>query len=205
MTQVLAQGQPPPRSVNGELRMHQFTVDEYHRMIEAGILTTAHKVELRKGWIVDKMPPNPPHPTVVARMHRWLVSVLPAENWVVRSQSPLTFATSEPEPDIAIAPGPDTLYETRHPGPRDIRCLMEVAESSLLYDREEKGPIYAAARIPQYWLFNLIDRCVEVFSRPQAGRRPAYRAVKIYTIEDVLALELDGKPFGEIDVKQLLS
>ncbi len=204
MTQALALRKSPP-SVNGELRVHQFSVDEYHRMIEAGILTTADRVELLNGWIVDKMPQNPPHSTAVSRMHRWLLRVLPEPDWVVGSQAPVTLATSEPEPDIVIARGPDTRYMARHPGPRDIRCIMEAADTSLSLDREEKGPIYAAARIPQYWLINLIDRCVEVFTRPQAGRNAGYRDVQVYTIDDVLALELDGKKYGELAVKQLLS
>jgi Uma2 family endonuclease len=205
MTQVIEHPQSARQRLNGDLHVHRFTVDEYHRMIEAGILTTAHRVELLNGWIIDKMPQNPPHPTVVSRMHRWLVRVLPESDWVVRNQAPVTLATSEPEPDIAIARGPDTLYMARHPGPRDIRCLMEAADSSLVYDREEKAPIYAAARIPQYWLINLVDRCVECFSRPQAGRRPGYRTVKVYTLDDVLTLELDGKKCAELAVRLLLS
>ena len=204
MTQTLTQTQTANRTANGDLRVHQFTVDEYHRMIEAGILTTEHRVELLNGWIVDKMAQNPAHPNTVSRLNRWLGRVLPEPDWVLRIQGSITLATSEPEPDIAIARGPDSRYELRHPGPRDLRCLMEVAESSLLFDREEKGPIYAAARIPQYWLINLIDRCVEVFTRPQAGQHPGYRTVKIYTMDDVIALELDGK-YGELSVKQLLS
>lgn len=205
MKSMLVTTVKPLRVPNGDLRMHQFSVDEYHRMIDAGILTAQHQVELLNGWIVDKMPQIPPHPTTVARMHRWLVCLLPTADWVVRSQSPVTLATSEPEPDIAIARGPDTRYEARHPGPPDLRCLMEVADTSLFYDRDEKGPVYAAARIPQYWLINLSDRCVEVYRRPQAGRHPGYRTVKVYTIADVITLELDGEKYGEIAVKQLVS
>jgi Uma2 family endonuclease len=205
MTQAVATEQSPRPRLNGDRRVHQFTVDEYHRMIAAGILTGAHRVELLNGWIVDKMPQKPPHPAVVSRMHRWLVRVLPDPDWVVRSQSAVTLAASEPEPDLAIARGPDSRYELRHPGPRDLRCVMEVAESALVFDREEKGPIYAAARIPQYWVINLVDRCVEVFTRPYAGRNARYRDVKIYTIEDVLGLELDGKQYGELTFKNLLS
>jgi Uma2 family endonuclease len=173
MKQPVLQKQGPKRPMNGDLRVHRFSVDEYHHMIDAGILTKYHRVELLDGWIVDKMPQDPPHPFTLNRFNLWLGRVLPEPDWVVRVQSAVTLATSEPEPDLAVAWGPDTRYMARHPGPRDLLLLIEVSESSLIYDRDEKGPIYAAARIPQYWVVNLVDGCVECFSRPQSGRAPA--------------------------------
>jgi len=82
--------------------------------------------------------------------------------------------------------------------------LIEVAESSLISDREEKGPIYAAVGIPHYWIVNLVDGCVECYSRPQAGRSPSYRSVKTLSDAEVLTLVLNGKKHGELPVKQLL-
>src|SRR5208282_3310312 len=87
MKQAVLQKPSPVRPVNGDLRMHRFTVDEYHHMIDAGILTKYHRVELLNGWIVDKMAQNPPHPFTLNRFNRWLLRVLPEPDWVVRVQS----------------------------------------------------------------------------------------------------------------------
>jgi hypothetical protein len=197
--------QMPRTALDGFLQMHRFTVDEYHDMINAGIFTKNQRVEFLDGWVVDKMPQNPPHMTSVSRLDRWLGRLLPEAAWTVHAQGPVTLSTSEPEPDITIARCPDTLYELRHPGPPDIAQVIEVSDSSLLYDREEKGPIYAAAKIPHYWIVNLIGGCVECYSRPQSGRRPAYRTVKTYTKNDLLLLVLDGKKYGELAVSKLMS
>lgn len=197
--------QKPPTALNGFVQMHRFTVDEYHHMIDAGIFARNHRVEFLDGWVVDKMPQNPPHTRSVSRINLWLLDLLPKADWTLRMQFPVTLAISEPEPDIAIARGPNTLFDLRHPGPQDIAQIIEVSDSSLLYDREEKGPIYAAAKIPHYWIVNLIDGCVECYSRPQAGRRPAYRTVKTYTKNDLLLLVLDGKKYGELAVSELMS
>jgi Uma2 family endonuclease len=197
--------QKPHAAVNGFVQVHRFTVEEYHHMIDAGILTTNHKVELLDGRIVDKMPQNPPHSTSLTCLYDWLGTLLSRADWTLRVQLPATLTKSEPEPDIAIARGPRTLYQFRHPGPLDIVQVIEVSDSSLIADREEKGLIYAAAKIPHYWIVNLIGGCVECCSRPQSGRRPAYRSVETFTKNDLLLLVLDGKKYGELAVSQLMS
>jgi hypothetical protein len=205
MIKILQKPQQASKYVNGVPQVHRFTVETYHRMIDAGILTTNDRIELLDGRIVDKMPINPPHRTSVSRLDRWLTGILSDADWTLSSQSPVTLSESEPEPDISIARGPDTVYELRHPGPLDVVQIIEVSDSSLLYDREEKGPIYAAAKIPHYWIVNLIDGCVECYSKPQTGRRPAYRTVKTFTKNDLLLLVLDGKKYGELAVSKLMS
>src|SRR3954447_11323324 len=124
--QVLSRKAGGSGAVNGTLQFHRFSVAEYHQMIDAGILTTNHKVELLDGWIVDKMTQNPPHVTVVTRLTRWLASILPEDEWTLRVQGPITLSTSEPEPDVVLARGPDSSYEKRHPGPKDVALLIEV-------------------------------------------------------------------------------
>ncbi len=205
MKQTMTRKVPPAAQRNGSIQIHRFSVDEYHEMIEKGFLAEDQPVELVDGWIVDKMPQNPPHSTAVRRLDRWLARLLAEEDWTLCVQCPVTLTTSEPEPDIAIARGPDSLYLHRHPGPSDILQAIEVAKSSLTFDREEKGPIYAAARIPHYWIVNLVDGSVECYSRPHAGRNPGYRTVKTLCRGDVLTLVLDGKKYGELAVTQLLS
>jgi hypothetical protein len=195
----------PTNQFNGFMPVHRFSVADYHRMIAAGILNTNDKVELLKGWIVDKIPQNPPHRMAVSRLNRWLGKVLPEEDWYLAVQAPITLHDSEPEPDIVVAQGPDTRYERRHPGPGDIVLAIEVADSSLLEDRRNKGPLYAAAKITEFWLINLQSKRAEIYTNPQGGRDPFYRTKVEISAPDAIALVLDKKRFGEVKVKHLLS
>jgi hypothetical protein len=207
MTQVLAKKKRPKssgQSANGALPLHRFTVADYHRMIDAGILTTNDKVELLGGWIVDKMSQNPPHRNSVSRLNRWFGRALPEEDWYLAVQAPITLVDSEPEPDLIIARGPDSRYEKRHPGPGDIVLVVEVADSSLL-DRRHKLPLYAAAKIPEFWLVNLQSKRVEIYTDPQSGPSSFYRTRVELSAADVIPLLLDGKSYGELKVKHLLS
>jgi Uma2 family endonuclease len=188
---------PPTR------RFHCFTVEQYHRMIAEGLLTADDRVELLEGWIIDKMPHNPPHDGTVGRINRRVVRILP-EEWLLRVQSAITLGASEPEPDLAIVRGPEDVYFQRHPGPRDIALLIEVADSSLLEDRRDKGLIYARARIPVYWIVNIRDSCIEVYTLPTAGRAPRYRQQRDFRRGESLPLILNGQKVAQIAVDELL-
>jgi hypothetical protein len=184
--------------------LHRFTLDQYHRMIDAGILTEDDQVELLEEWIVKKTAKNPPHRTTVTRLSRWGYRCLDEKKWTVNAQDPITLLDSEPEPDLSIARGPDTLYLSRHPGPLDVAMAIEVPDTTLVADRL-KCAVYAAVKIPQYWIVNLVEGVIEVYTKPQAGKKPTYRSVKKYDKNDTISLVLDGKIYGEIPVKQLLS
>src|SRR5437588_11010848 len=189
---------PPPFPV------HRFTVDEYHEMIQKGILQEDTPVELLDGWIVPKMPRNPPHDTTIHKTQKVLLSLLPPP-WEVRVQSAITTETSEPEPDLVIVPGPPERYSCNHPAPRDIAVIIEVADSSLAHDREEKGKLYAQARIPIYWIINLVNRQVEVYSRPSGpDPSPGYRRREDYLINDSVPLVLAEKEVAQVSVKSLM-
>ncbi len=188
--------QPPPS------RMHRFTVDQYHRMIQAGVLTENDRVELLEGWIVDKMPQHPPHSTTIAVLRRHLSEKLP-EQWVLRLQSPVSLPGSEPEPDLAVARGPDERYFSAHPGPDEIAVVIEVSDHTLDYDRAVKARIYARARIPIYWIVNLRGAQVEVYSQPRAGKVAAYRQRQLIGGKDALSVVIAGKDFGQIPVRRL--
>src|SRR5207253_10920762 len=108
---------------------YRFTVRQYHRMIEVGILTQNDPVELLEGRIVPKMPHNPPHDTAVDLAQTTIAAILPA-GWRVRVQSAITTADSEPEPDVAVVRGPARRYARFHPRPRDIAVIIEVADTS---------------------------------------------------------------------------
>lgn len=113
----------------------------------------------------------------------------------------VTLATSEPEPDLAVVLGPNSRYRTHHPRPGEIGLLIEVFESTLEDDRETKGPIYSQATIPEYWIINLVDRLVEVYTGPSVTR---YAQRQDYTLLDVIPLRLGGQVVGQVPVVELL-
>src|SRR5947209_138960 len=123
------------------LPLYRFTVEQYHRMIEAGVFNGSERVELLEGWVIAKVVHNPPHDGTVTRIYRRLMRVL-SEEWLVRVQCAITTRDSEPEPDLAVVRGPEEVYFSRHPTPQDIALLIEVAEATLDQDRREKSRLY---------------------------------------------------------------
>jgi Uma2 family endonuclease len=183
--------------------VHRFSVEQYHRMIEAGILSEHDRVELLEGVIVEKMTHNPPHDGTVLLVQTVLLTLLPAD-WVLRVQSAITLADGEPEPDLAVARGPVRRYVRAHPGPRDLALVIEVAEATLLQDQTDKARTYARARIPVYWIVNLINRRIEVYTQPRGGRAPAYRQRQDYPADGQVPLVIAGAEVARIAVADLL-
>src|SRR5437868_1719456 len=107
----------------------RFSVDEYHRLTELGILTEDDNLELIEGYLVLKMARNPPHDGTIHRALKRLARVLPT-GWDVRIQSAITLAESEPEPDLAVVRDDPAGYTTRHPGAADVGLVIEVADST---------------------------------------------------------------------------
>jgi Uma2 family endonuclease len=156
---------------------HQFSVDDYHRMVEAGILTENDRVELVRGEIIRMSPIGPRHASSVDLLAEWFILRLEKQARV-RVQNPSTIEShSEPQPDLVIVRPGD--YRRRHPGPEDTLLVVEVADSSLTYDRRTKMPLYAAAGIPEGWLVNLCENVVEVYREPgPTGYTSVRRAVR---------------------------
>ena len=126
-------------------------------------------LSLIDGYLVKKMGKKPPHVWSVDASEEQLKALLPP-GWYLRKESPVRIPNyDEPEPDLAIARGSRDTYLTRHPGPVDIALLVEVSDSTLARDRGEKRAAYARGRIPLYWIVNLIDRQVNVYSGPTRG------------------------------------
>lgn len=146
----------------------KWSVDEYHHMIEAGILRDRH-VELLGGEIVEMSPETPIHYTTAKRGTRYLEDLLSGMA-DVRFNGPITLTDSEPEPDIAIVRLPESLYGNRHPGPEDILWLVEIAKSSLKKDLETKLEIYAVAGIQEYWVLDLSSKRVVVLRDPRGNK-----------------------------------
>lgn len=141
---------------------YKLSIDKYEQMIRAGILTENDRVELIRGELLDKMPIGDAHVEVVNRLTRKFAKRLD-ESVTVSVQNPLVLADSEPEPDLA-------LYTRRAGGkarPADVYLVIEVADSSLEFDRTVKLPLYAEAGIREFWIVNLLDAQLEVHRVPQ--------------------------------------
>lgn len=201
---------PPPAVATGGAdggQPRRFTVEEYHRLIEAGILGESERVELLEGWIVQSMARNTPHDTALNKTEEAIRATLP-RGWRLRSQCAITTADSEPEPDCAIVSGDLDAYAEHHPGPADIGFLVEVADTSLNLDRQSKGPIYGRASIPIYWIVNVPDRQVEVYTEPSGPTDPpegaGYRSRHDYHEADAVPVVVGGRQVAMIPVANLL-
>jgi Uma2 family endonuclease len=182
----------------------KFTVDEYHRMIDAGILTDEDRVELLENNVVLKMARNPAHDSTIQALGKRLLRLLPS-GWDLRGQSAITLDDSEPEPDFAVVRGDELSYRTTHPRPADVGLVVEVANTSLDRDRLDKGRIYARAGIPVYWIVNLPDRVVEVYSQPSGPTpSPTYGRKDEYRPGDAIPVALGGQVVGTIPVADLM-
>jgi len=145
---------------------HRFSVREYYRMAETGILRPEERVELLDGRIIDMSPIGPFHGGVTKRLIRFFTG-LAKNRWIVSAQDPVHLDEySEPQPDLMLLkPQPDD-YTSRHPGPEDVLLLIEVADSSLAVDRGEKLPAYGRAGICEVWILNLVAKNIEVYREP---------------------------------------
>lgn len=170
-----------------------FSVDEYHRLIDAGVLTEDDNVELLEGWIVPKMPRDPPHDAILDQAQEALRHHLPS-SWRVRVQSAITTMDSVPEPDIALAPGPASRYRNSHPSSQEVALAVEVADTTLAHDRTAKARIYARAGILTYWIVNIPDSLIEVYTDPTGpGASPHYQSRQDYRLGDTVPLTLPGE------------
>jgi Uma2 family endonuclease len=166
-----------------------FTVNDYYKMAEVGILGSEDRVELIHGEIIKMSPIKSFHASVVDVLHDLLLFHLRGKV-IVKSQNPLQIDDySEPEPDLIIAHFHDHKYRHQHPRPEDVYFLIEVADTTLSKDRKIKLPLYAEAGIPVVWIVNLKNNSVEVHSNPLNG---TYQAMEILKIGDVLHFEALG-------------
>src|SRR5579884_2187984 len=147
-------------------KRHRFTVAEYQRMGETGILPVKARIELLDGEIIDMSPIGPFHSGVVARLTR-LFSSKEKDRWLVWPQNPITLDEhSEPQPDLALLKPAADDYTKRGPFPTDVFLLVEVADSSVGFDQENKIPAYGRAGIPEVWIVNLNDQTIEIYREP---------------------------------------
>ena len=194
----------PPADASEEDQLYRLNVKQYHDMIRTGILMDGDPVELLEGLLVKKMAKNPPHCLSCGLTHDALQALLPT-GWHLKTQGAVTTKDSEPEPDIAAVRGARRQYAQRHPGPKDVALSVEVSDTSLRRDRTKKKRIYARARVPVYWIINLADRQIEVYTDPTGPtKKPDYRQRQDYGPDDQVPVILDGQEVGRLVVRDLL-
>jgi Uma2 family endonuclease len=184
---------PPIASV------YRMDVDEFERIAD---FLKAERIELIDGLLVERGAMDPPHAVASERLGRRLDRVIP-DGWFVRENKPLrVHRTYEPIPDFAVVRGdPDTAYEDRHPGPADVALVIEISDSTLSKDRGEKRVNYAKGRIGAYWIVNLIDRQVEVYTVKVRG---GYGKPHIFKPGESVPVVIDGVEVGQIVVSEIL-
>lgn len=160
----------------------RISVERYHAMIANGTLTEDDPVELIEGALVFKMPKNKPHVIAVRRLMTIAVKSV-SDAWSVRIQDPITLTDSEPEPDLVIASKIAEEAAEAHPLAADVALVVEVADSTLAFDRGRKLRLYARSGIKTYWIVNLQDRVIEIYDA--GDRTPAEDAFGTPTIVDL--------------------
>jgi Uma2 family endonuclease len=182
----------------------RFSVARYQRMIETGILTSEDKVELLENYVVLKMLRNPRHDGTIQLVDETLGPTIP-RGWRLRIQLTVVLADSQPEPDFSVVRGDARTYMARHPGPADVGLLIEVGDTSLLRDQRDKTRIYARGGIACYWIVNLVDGRIEVYTQPSGQTAvPSYSSFQMYQAGDAIPLILDGATVATIPVADLL-
>jgi Uma2 family endonuclease len=179
--------------------VYRFTIDEYERM--AAVLDDS-RVELIDGYLVRKIPKKPPHICAVMCIIAALPSLLPP-GWTWRKEDPVRIpAFDEPEPDVAILRGASEDYRNRIPDASDVVLLVEVAETTVARDRGEKLAVYARSGIAVYWIVNLVDRQVELYTKPGPD---GYGSRVDFTAGQHVPVVIDGVEVGRIAVSDMLS
>lgn len=180
----------------------RFSVEEYDRLLAEGLFDgeNQRRVELIRGEILEMAPPGPLHEDVIDLLSEWSYDVTDRRLVRVRTQNTVGIPEidSVPLPDIAWARRQS--YRTGRPQPRDIFLIIEVSDSTLKYDRDVKGEIYAEAGIEDYWIANVRDFCIEVYRRPAGG---AYGEKRTYQMDETVASL--AFPEAKLDLARLYS
>jgi Uma2 family endonuclease len=180
-------------------RRHRLTVSDYYRMAEVGILGPDARVELIEGDIIDMAPPGSLHAAAVHRLTEVLVRAVEGKASVL-AQNPVRLSElSEPQPDLALLKRREDFYSEHHPRPGDILLVVEIADTSLRFDRDTKVSLYAVHGIPEMWLVDLRGRKLIRHLVPGQG---------MYTLVDEpdlgVPLEISALPGITIDLKRLV-
>ncbi len=177
---------------------HPISVREYFRMGETGVLDPEARIELIEGELFDMSPIGPPHSGKVNRLIR-LFSRIIGDRAIVSVQNPTVLGDlSAPQPDLALLRRREDFYEQAHPGPEDILVLVEVADSTLAYDRNRKLPLYARFAIPEVWLVDVAGKALVIHRDPEGGKYKTKFRVRNLSRVGIAAL-----PHVELDLRSL--
>ena len=152
-----------------EISRYYFTVAEFERMGEAGVFTKDARLELIEGEIIEISPIGSRHAACVSFLNRFLNRTV-GDIALVNIQNPIRLNDfSGPEPDIALLRLRDDFYRDAHPTPADVLLIIEVADTTLAYDRQVKAPLYAKAGVAEVWIINLTEEQIEIYADPAGG------------------------------------
>lgn len=179
-----------------------FTVDQYHRMIDNGVVRGEDSVELLEGKVVHQQAKSPLHCCATGGLRDILTRLMPL-GYFVSTHAAVTLSNSETEPDISAIRGERQRFAKRHPTSADVALLVEVSDKSMTRNGGAKKRIYAESNISQYWIVNLVDRQIEVYRRPDAAAGK-FRDGKIYGLQEDVPVMVDAKRLGTLRLEQLL-
>jgi Uma2 family endonuclease len=181
--------------------LYRMTMEEYEAMVASGAFKGRHRCHLINGLLVARMTDNPPHAIADDLCGQDLARVLPG--WYIRPAKPVRLPgqITMNEPDRCVVRGPARNCRGQHPGPADVALVVEVADSSLADDRELGTKVYGPAGLPVYWIVNLVDRQVEVYTGPGPAGSASRRD---YRPGDAIPVAIDGQQLGEIAVDDIL-
>jgi Uma2 family endonuclease len=199
---------PPPPTIPAANQgwipspLYRMTVDQYEAMVASGAIKARDRLHLINGYLVAKMTQNPPHVVADELCGDALLRIIPA-GWHLRPGKPIRLPgrDSEPEPDRCVVRGTIRDYEGRHPGPNDIAMVVEVADSSLLEDRELAAAVYGPSGIPVCWIVNLVNRRVEVYTDPGPE---GYRSRVDFLEGQAVPVVIDGRQLSQVTVDDIL-
>ncbi|MCA1625071.1 MAG: Uma2 family endonuclease [Acidobacteria bacterium] len=164
----------------------RFTVDDYYKMIELGILKDYEKAEIIEGELIKKMTVGDKHAAVVNFLTRFFVKNV-SDDILVSVQNPVRLSQfNEAQPDLTLA-DLRKFDGKRHPRPDEVILIIEVSDSTVKYDRNKKLPLYAEAKISEVWIINLLNEIVEVHTKPSVG---LYQSVKIFRRGEIVQSEV---------------
>ena len=178
---------------------HRFNVKEYYRMAETGVLKPDARVELLDGKVIDMSPIGPFQGSISKHLNK-IFSAAAQGRWLVALQDPVRLGDhSEPQPDLMLLQPAADFYRKRHPQPEDVFLLVEVSDTTLTTDREDKIPAYGHAGIGEVWIINLADLTIEVYREPHFT---GYGSKTILRVGDKASLQTF--PDAVVDVAELL-
>jgi Uma2 family endonuclease len=187
--------EPPPSEAGvllGERpRPWRWTLDRYHKAVEEGFFRPDERLELINGEVIEKMPQSPQHRRCVKALYDQFEQSV-GGGFVVFSQAPITLdSDGEPEPDVLIVRGNSAEYSNRHPSATDSVLVVEVADSTLSFDRTVKQSAYARDGVQEYWILNLREKQFEVYTEPMRSSEDdslwGYRSIRLWSPGEVLS------------------